>query len=66
MGFQEALVTGKLERYQGPSIEEMILTVRGQKVILDRDLAALYGVPIFRFNEAVKRNHRRFPDDFMF
>jgi len=41
-------VTGKLERYQGPSIEETILTVRGQKVILDRDLAALYGVPTFR------------------
>jgi hypothetical protein len=44
----------------------MILTVRGQKVILDRDLAALYGVPTFRFNEAVKRNRRCFPDDFMF
>ncbi len=44
----------------------MILTIRGQKVILDRDLAALYGVPTSRFNEAVKRNRRRFPDDFMF
>ncbi|MGH7772468.1 MAG: ORF6N domain-containing protein [Candidatus Binatia bacterium] len=47
-------------------IDRMIVTVRGQKVILDRDLAALYGVPTFRFNEAVKRNRRRFPDDFMF
>ena len=49
-----------------PVIDNMILTIRGQKVILDRDLAALYGVPTFRFNEAVKRNRKRFPDDFMF
>src|SRR5262245_43272698 len=48
------------------AIGNMIVTVRGQKVILDRDLAALYGIPTFRFNEAVKRNRRRFPDDFMF
>ena len=47
-------------------IDNMILTIRGQKVILDSDLAALYGVPTFRFNEAVKRNRKRFPDDFMF
>lgn len=47
-------------------IDSMIVTVHGLKVILDRDLAALYGVPTFRFNEAVKRNRRRFPDDFMF
>lgn len=47
-------------------IDRMIVTVRGLKVILDRDLAVLYGVPTFRFNEAVKRNRRRFPDDFMF
>ncbi len=33
---------------------------------MDRDLAALYGVPTFRFNEAVKRNRNRFPEDFMF
>ncbi len=43
-----------------------ILTVRGQKVILDADLAVIYGVPTYRFNEAVKRNRGRFPDDFMF
>ncbi|PWB80601.1 MAG: DNA-binding protein [Candidatus Methylomirabilota bacterium] len=48
------------------AIELRILTIRGQKVILDRDLAALYGVPTFRFNEAVKRNRKRFPDDFAF
>jgi hypothetical protein len=47
-------------------IEKSIYLVRGQKVILDKDLASIYGVPTFRFNEAVKRNINRFPDDFMF
>jgi hypothetical protein len=47
-------------------IESLILTLRGQKVILDADLAELYGVPTFRFNEAFKRNRERFPDDFTF
>ena len=47
-------------------ITTLILTVRGKRVILDRDLAALYGIPTFRFNEAVKRNRNRFPEDFMF
>lgn len=40
--------------------------IRGQRVVLDSDLAALYGVPTFRLNEAVKRNAKRFPDDFCF
>lgn len=44
----------------------MIRTVRGARVILDSDLAKIYGVPTFRFNEAIKRNRNRFPDDFMF
>ncbi|MFH1368002.1 MAG: ORF6N domain-containing protein [Elusimicrobiota bacterium] len=43
-----------------------ILVVRGVKVMLDRDLAELYGVPTKRLNEQVKRNIRRFPPDFMF
>lgn len=47
-------------------IEKKIYLIRGQKVILDRDLARIYDVPTFRFNEAVKRNLGRFPDDFMF
>ena len=59
-------MTGKPATYDARRIEPLILTIRGQRVILDRDLAALYGVPTFRFNEAVKRNRRRFPDDFMF
>lgn len=59
-------MTAKSVKYDARKIELLILTIRGQKVILDRDLAALYGVPTFRFNEAVKRNRRRFPDDFAF
>ena len=47
-------------------IQNKIFLIRGQKVMLDRDLAELYGIPTFRFNEAVKRNLKRFPDDFMF
>jgi hypothetical protein len=47
-------------------IEQVILFLRGQKVILDADLAKLYGVTTKRFNEAVKRNRHRFPDDFAF
>ena len=49
-----------------PDIDKIILTVRDQKVILDTDLAGIYGVPTFRFNEAVRRNIHRFPVDFMF
>ncbi|MBI5644122.1 MAG: ORF6N domain-containing protein [Deltaproteobacteria bacterium] len=47
-------------------IESKILLVRGRNVLLDRDLAALYGVTTGNFNKAVKRNIERFPDDFMF
>lgn len=49
-----------------PDVGQLILILRGQRVILDSDLAKLYGVPTFRFNEAVKRNRHRFPDDFLF
>lgn len=49
-----------------PRIEHQILVVRGQKVMIDADLAALYGVETKRFNEAIKRNSERFPVDFMF
>jgi ORF6N domain len=47
-------------------VESRILVLRQQKVILDRDLAELYGVPVKRLNEQVKRNQERFPDDFLF
>jgi hypothetical protein len=49
-----------------PNIDSLIVEVRGQKVILDSDLASIYGVPTRRLNEQVKRNTRRFPQDFLF
>lgn len=48
------------------SIVNKIYIIRGQKVMLDKDLAEIYGVETFRLNEAVKRNSSRFPPDFMF
>jgi len=47
-------------------IERSIFLIRGHKVLLDADLAALYGVTTFNLNKAVKRNIGRFPDDFTF
>ena len=47
-------------------IRDSILLVRGQKIMLDRDLAALYGLETRVLNQAVKRNRDRFPEDFMF
>jgi len=49
-----------------PEASELIIRVRGQAVILDSDLAALYGVATKRLNEQVKRNQERFPQDFVF
>jgi len=48
------------------TIESKIYTLRGQKVMLDRDLAAMYGVETKNLNLSVKRNMKRFPADFMF
>jgi hypothetical protein len=48
------------------AVDDTILTVRGQKVILDSDLARIYGVEVKRLNEQVKRNRDRFPGDFAF
>jgi ORF6N domain-containing protein len=47
-------------------IEQRIYTIRGVRVILDSDLAALYGVPTKRLNEQYRRNRERFPEDFAF
>jgi phage regulator Rha-like protein len=47
-------------------IDGMIRTIRGIRVMLDRDLAKIYGVSTKAFNQAVKRNRERFPEDFMF
>jgi len=51
---------------QRAGFDSLILSIRGQKVILDADLAAIYGVPTKRLNEQVKRNAERFPSDFVF
>jgi len=47
-------------------IATKIFEIRGRKVMLDKDLAVLYGVKTFRLNEQVRRNIKRFPEDFMF
>jgi len=52
--------------YPVEHIESAIVLIRGQKVILDRDLAILYGVETKVLKQAVRRNAKRFPDDFMF
>lgn len=57
----EQLVTVPIER-----IEKPMFLIRGEKVMLDRELAALYGVSTKVFNQAVKRHNNRFPPDFMF
>jgi hypothetical protein len=47
-------------------LDSLIFTVRGERVILDSDLASIYGVPTKRLNEQVRRNRERFPEDFCF
>ena len=59
-------MTGSKGIVQVGKIEQRILLVRGEKVIIDSDLAEFYGVPTKRLNEQVKRNGDRFPEDFMF
>lgn len=49
-----------------PAVDSLILTIRGHKVLLDADLAKLYGVQTKALNQAVKRNEDRFPEDFRF
>ena len=57
---------GKQVQTTVDNISSLIPTIRGQKVILDSDLAGIFGVPTFRFNEAVRRHRKRVPDDFLF
>ena len=59
-------MANELARIDQALIQGKIATVRGVQVMLDRDLAELYGVPTKRLNEQVKRNRRRFPANFMF
>ena len=55
-----------MESIPPESIEKRIYLIRGKKVMLDKDLAALYQVPTKALNQAVRRNPERFPEDFMF
>ncbi|MBI4180247.1 ORF6N domain-containing protein [bacterium] len=57
---------GKLSIVPAKRIEHSILLIRGEKVMLDSILAELYGVSTGALNQAVKRNAKRFPEDFMF
>ncbi len=59
-------MTGKQAAIALERIDSRIFLVRGQKILLDEDLAALYEVEVKALNRAVKRNIERFPDDFMF
>jgi len=59
-------MTGKKAIISAARIEQSILVIRGEKVMLDADLAVLYGVTTKRLNEQVKRNRDRFPKDFIF
>ena len=59
-------MSNKTEIIPAQDIGPLIRSIRDQRVILDTDLARLYGVQTFRLNEAVKRNRDRFPGDFLF
>lgn len=59
-------MSGKEPSVDAAAVAKRIIIVRGQRVLLDSDLAELYGVPTRRLNEQVRRNHDRFPKDFMF
>jgi hypothetical protein len=64
--FMERLMIEERSLIPDERIEQLILLIRGQKVMLDADLAELYGVETKALNRAVKRNRERFPEDFMF
>ena len=59
-------MTKKIKTLATTNLEPRIVTIRGLKVILDADLAKIYGVPTKRLNEQIKRNPARFPEDFIF
>ena len=63
---KEKNMEGNMVLIDEKSIKDRIYTVRGVQVMLDRDIAQLYGVETRRLNEQVKRNHERFPSEFMF
>ena len=62
----EDVATNELVIITEDNIKDMIYEIRGQKVMLDFDLARIYGYETKRFNEQVKNNINKYPDDFMF
>ena len=66
MGLRYLRIAMSTELVTAVSIERSIRLIRGQKVLLDDDLARLYGVSVKQLNQQVRRNIDRFPDDFMF
>jgi phage regulator Rha-like protein len=60
------MVKNEVEKFDESIIRDRIYSIRGHQVMLDRDLAELYGVETKRLNEAVKRNKERFPENFCF
>ena len=60
------MVKNEVEKFDESIIRDRIYSIRGYQVMLDRDLSELYGVKPFRLREQVKRNQKRFPDDFVF
>jgi hypothetical protein len=65
MVLTEGPMNGKSIHHNVEFLESLIFTLRGQRVILDADLAHIYGVPTKRLNEQVRRNAERFPPDFL-
>ncbi len=63
---RKELTLTKADLIPSEGIENIIYLIRGEKVMLDRDLAKLYGVMTGAINQAVRRNRERFPEDFMF
>ncbi len=63
---EKELMTDKLKESLDVSVQSRILYFRGMQVVVDRDLADLYGVETKRLNEAVKRNIKRFPERYRF
>ena len=63
---RQEVMAEKIQQLRLEKIDELILLVRGQKVMLDTDLAEIYDVPLKRLNEQVRRNLKRFPEDFAF
>lgn len=66
MANKNKIVKAPVVAIEPMQVQQMIHVIRGERVILDRDLAKLYGVEVAQLNRQVQRNIERFPEDFMF